>query len=128
MVNFQGSDAWVLLAVVHAGRGAAAGLEAILAAGDWINHAIFKEDELRGGLARLLRAGLIRQTTKGWAAAPAAIRAAQVRGRGFGKQDEALGKVMDAARVRKSAPRLKGVTPASFRAAVQAYLKDSPGS
>jgi hypothetical protein len=125
-VEFHGGDDWVLLAVIHGGRGAPAGLPAILAAGDWINHAIFNYGELRGGLARLLRAGLIRQTARGWTAVTTANRAAQVRGRGFGKQYEAVGKLMAAARNRPSAPRLKGMTPKRFKAAVQAYLEGPP--
>jgi hypothetical protein len=126
MGNFERSDDWVLLAVIHAGRGTSADLAAILAAGDWINHAIFNYGELRGGLARLMRAGLIRQTARGWTAVAAANRAVQVRGRGFGKQYEAVGTLMAAARNRPSAPRLTGMTPKRFEAAVQAYLKGPP--
>jgi hypothetical protein len=118
-MKFLNADDWVLLAVIHGGPG----LRGILAAGDWINHAIFNYEELHGGLARLLRAGLVRQTPKGWSAAPAAIRAIRVPARGFQKQYDALGVLMDAAKSRKGAPRLRGLTPRTFEAAYQAYSK-----
>jgi hypothetical protein len=123
-MNFSGADDWVLLAVIHAGRGGPVPMRAIVSCGDWINHAIFTYEELRGGLARLLRAGLIRQTPEGWAAVPAACRAAMVRGRGFRKQFDALRALMDSARPSARSPRLRGVTRKSFDAAVQAYVKD----
>lgn len=125
-MDVQSADDWVLLTVIHAGRGKPAGLEALVSVGDYINHAIFNYEELRGGLHRLLRHGLVRQTAAGWAASPAAVRAAQVPGRGFQKQYTALGALMAAAPVLPSAPRLKGLTPKRFEAAVQAYLKDMP--
>jgi len=120
MPEFLNADDWVLLAVIHGGPG----LRGILAAGDWINHAIFNYEELRGGLARLLRAGLIRQSEKGWSAAPAAIRAIRIPGRGFQKQFDALGELRASSKVRKNAPHLRGITPRTFDAAYQAYRKD----
>jgi hypothetical protein len=122
-IGFGGADDWVLLSVVHAGRGGPADLRWIIACGDWINHAIFNYEEVRGGLSRLLRGGLVRQSSKGWAASRAAARAASVRGRGFSKQFDALNALMDKTKPRAKSPRLKGVTPKTFEAAVQAYLK-----
>ncbi|HZE96920.1 MAG TPA: hypothetical protein VE981_07830 [Planctomycetota bacterium] len=121
MMRFGDADDWVLLAVLHAGGGKAAGLEAILSAGDWINHAIFNYGEVRGGLARLLRAGLVRQTAAGWTPSPAAVRAIRVRG--FKKQFDALSALMSASVADPRAPRLRGVTSKIFDASVQAYLK-----
>jgi hypothetical protein len=118
-MDFLDADDWVLLAVIHGGPG----LRGILAAGDWINHAIFNYEELRGGLGRLLRAGLVRQSPKGWSAVSAAIRAIRIPGRGFTRQFAALQGVMAQAKVRKNAPRLRGLTPRTFKAAVEAYLK-----
>jgi hypothetical protein len=123
-MEFQGADDWVLLSVINGGPG----LRGIIAAGDWINHAIFNYEELRGGLTRLLRAGLVRQTPKGWSAARSAIRAIRVPGRGFKNQYDALGVLMDAAKVQKNAPRLRGLTPRTFEAAYQAYHKDFEGT
>ena len=95
----------------------------MISCGDWINHAIFNYEELRGGLSRLLRKGLIRQSRKGWAATPAACKAATVRGRGFQKQFEALRALLQSTQPRTKAPRLSGLTSKSFEAAVQGYLQ-----
>jgi hypothetical protein len=55
--TFAPSDAWVLLAVIYAGE--PADRQQIIAAGDHINHAIFMDEELEGGLRRLREAELI---------------------------------------------------------------------
>jgi hypothetical protein len=52
------SDAWLLFSIALAGGDGGASLSRILAAGDYVNHAIFNGDELRGGLSRL--------TARGW--------------------------------------------------------------
>lgn len=49
------SDAWLLLALIYSGE--PADQDRIIAVGDSINHAIFTDDELDGGLRRLLAAG-----------------------------------------------------------------------
>src|SRR5579871_5703666 len=53
------SDAWLLLAIIYAGKTSAASLRDIISAGDYINHAIFTYDELATGLKRLAADGLI---------------------------------------------------------------------
>jgi hypothetical protein len=53
--RFAGSDAWLLLALLYAGRPASR--ETIRQVGDFINHAIFTDEELEGGLTRLKAAG-----------------------------------------------------------------------
>jgi hypothetical protein len=53
----QRSDAWLLLALIYAGE--PADRERIVRVGDGINHAIFTEEELEGGLTRLLEAGSV---------------------------------------------------------------------
>jgi hypothetical protein len=58
-VIFNWSDAWLMLAIAFANRRGPATLETIIAAGDGINFAIFKADELESGLARLTRAGYV---------------------------------------------------------------------
>ncbi len=56
----QWSDAWLLLAVETARQGqSAVNLADIIAAGDWLNHAIFTADELEDGFRRLQQAGLL---------------------------------------------------------------------
>ena len=52
---------WLLLSILYADKGNGATLGTILINGDWINHAIFSEDELVNGLTRLQQAQLIRK-------------------------------------------------------------------
>ena len=59
-IEYNWSDAWLLLAVVYAGKGGAT-LDRIIAAGDGINHAIFKPDELESGLTRLTLGGYLKE-------------------------------------------------------------------
>jgi len=54
---FQWSDAWLLHAVCAAGGGRATTLASVVAAGDYINHAVLTAAEIRGGVARLVAAG-----------------------------------------------------------------------
>ena len=53
--RFVWSDAWLLLAILYA-RGPANRAK-IKEIGDFINHAIFTDEELEGGLERLKRTG-----------------------------------------------------------------------
>lgn len=55
-LQYNWSDAWLLLAVIYAGN-AGATLERIIAVADGINHAIFNPEELESGLARLTAGG-----------------------------------------------------------------------
>jgi hypothetical protein len=57
--EFVWSDAWLILSIAMADNGSGATLEAILSAGDYINHAIFTGLELRHGMAHLTRAGYV---------------------------------------------------------------------
>lgn len=52
---FVWSDAWLLLSVIYSGE--PADRKRLRSIGDFINHAIFTDEELEGGLARLQRAG-----------------------------------------------------------------------
>src|SRR5262245_18473008 len=52
---FVWSDAWLLLSLIYARD--PADRDHLRAVGDYINHAIFSDEELDGGLARLLQAG-----------------------------------------------------------------------
>lgn len=55
MGGFVWSDVWVLLALLYAAKPAPR--ERIRGAGDYINHAAMTDDELDGGLDRLMAAG-----------------------------------------------------------------------
>jgi len=56
---FLWSDAWLLLSVAIAQSEGGASLDRVVAAGDYINHAIFTFDELDGGVQRLATAGIL---------------------------------------------------------------------
>lgn len=58
-VLFNWSDAWLMLAISLSSQRGLATLETIIVAGDEINFAIFKPDELESGLVRLTEAGYI---------------------------------------------------------------------
>jgi hypothetical protein len=51
---FEWSDAWLLLSLSYSGE--PADREHLRSIGDFINHAIFNDEQLDGGLARLQRA------------------------------------------------------------------------
>jgi hypothetical protein len=55
--RFVWSDAWLLLALLYARE--PADRETIIKIGDFINHAIFTDEELEGGLQRLFEAGYV---------------------------------------------------------------------
>ena len=59
-IEYNWSDAWLLLAVIYAGN-EGADLERIIEVGDGIEHAIFNPDELESGLARLTSSGYIKE-------------------------------------------------------------------
>lgn len=60
-LQFQASDAWLLLAIIIAAGDEVATLDKIVGAGDFVNHAIFTNDEIESGLYRLTRAGYIQE-------------------------------------------------------------------
>ena len=56
---FDYSDAWLLLSIIYAGKEAT--LTRIIGSGDMLNHAIFNEEELIGGFARLIAGEFVRE-------------------------------------------------------------------
>jgi hypothetical protein len=58
-ISYNWSDAWLLLAIINAGKKGEATLGTIIAAGDGINFAVFKSKELESGLARLTNGGYV---------------------------------------------------------------------
>jgi hypothetical protein len=54
---FVWSDAWLLLSLIYSGE--PADRQRLRSIGDFINHAIFTDEELDGGLARLQQAGYV---------------------------------------------------------------------
>ena len=73
--KYNSSDVRLLLAIVCASGDKAATLDKIIAAGDQINHAVFNEDELESGLARLTAGGFIREKDNVFSAASKVKRA-----------------------------------------------------
>ena len=71
-IQFTWSDAWLLFSIVLAAGDGAATLTNTIAAGDWVNHAIFTTRELQGGLARLLAGGFISENEVGFLPSEAA--------------------------------------------------------
>jgi hypothetical protein len=70
--KFLHSDSWLLIAVIYASQDASvATLTEIIAAADYINHAIMTRGELETGFARLIRAGYVKQTDGGFATSDA---------------------------------------------------------
>lgn len=59
-LKYEWSDVWILSSIFLIGREKPATLHEVIAAGDFINHAIFTLSELNGGFSRLSRGGLIR--------------------------------------------------------------------
>jgi hypothetical protein len=57
-MEFQWSDAWLLMAVSMCGKNSG-DLAGIIGVGDMLNHAIFNLDELQDGFDRLINAGFV---------------------------------------------------------------------
>jgi len=57
--KFLWSDSWLLEAIVLASSSGSASLTEIIGAADAINHAILCDDEIHGGLVRLVASGFI---------------------------------------------------------------------
>jgi hypothetical protein len=68
-VRFEHSDAWVLLAVIAAPK--PADCVGIMAAGDYLNHAVMTDAELEGGLQRLAAAAYVDAGPTGFVLGPA---------------------------------------------------------
>ena len=64
MSRFVRSDVWVLLALLYAAKPAPR--ERIRSGGDYINHAVMTDEELDGGLARLMAAEFVSAGPAGW--------------------------------------------------------------
>ena len=66
---FVWSDAWLLLAIIYAGSDGG-NIKTIKETGDFINHAIFIDEELEGGFRRLSQAGYIQELNGIYKATP----------------------------------------------------------
>lgn len=68
---FRSSDAWLLLSLLHGREPADAGT--LPQWGDAINHAIFTDEELEGGLRRLKAAGYVIEEEGRFRASPEVV-------------------------------------------------------
>ena len=68
---FVWSDAWLLLAVIYAGR--PADRETLRRFGDGINHALLSDEELEGGLQRLQAAEYVAESDQGFQPTPVVL-------------------------------------------------------
>ena len=64
--EWEAADSWILLAILNSGGPDAGKLEHIIAAADFINHAIPTLEEMHGALNRLAAGGLIRARAGGY--------------------------------------------------------------
>jgi hypothetical protein len=64
------SDAWLLLALLLSSADGAVGRGGLIEAGDYINHAVFTEEELSGGIRRLRARGNLLEDGGRYRAAP----------------------------------------------------------
>lgn len=70
MTAFSGSDPWVMLALLIGESQDGASLRNIIAAADYINHAVLTYEELAGSLAHLMRAGYVEKQAGQFRATP----------------------------------------------------------
>lgn len=125
--SFTSSDTWVLLAAVYGGAEKGADLDAIISAGDYINHAILSYEELDGGLARLQAANLIEERNGLYFLTPIVLSAYE----GMAKRHRSVSKRWDALeqflkegehQAQLGEALNHAVTRTAYEHAVQAYL------
>lgn len=59
--KYRWTDAWLLASIINTSQSEPAELWEIIAEGDNLNHAIFTEEEIESGLARLSEGGWIKE-------------------------------------------------------------------
>ena len=70
-MTFVSSDAWLLLSLIYSRE--SADRDRLRSIGDFINHAIFTDEELDGGLARLQYAGHVIAASGRYSPSPAVL-------------------------------------------------------
>ena len=71
---FRPTDPWVLLSLAAASFRGPCSLRGLIAAGDYINHAVIERLEIEGGMNRLASAGLAQVTPRGFSLTPKSRR------------------------------------------------------
>ncbi len=138
MMTMAWSDGWILLAVIYAGGGEAASLEAVVAAADYINHAILTVEEMQGALARLTAKGYIifaeEQISPSEQTMAYYRSIAGPRRKVFDELDDILAFIRTTEPESDAAPKQAtvespgpGISREAFDAAVERYLARHPG-
>jgi hypothetical protein len=65
-VQYLWTDAWLLLSILIAPTAGPADLRSIISAGDYIDHGIFRPEEMESGFYRLTRGGHIEEVEGGF--------------------------------------------------------------
>ena len=65
-IQYLWTDAWLLLSILIAPTVGPADLRSIIAAGDYIDHSIFRSEELESGLYRLTHGGHVEEVEGGF--------------------------------------------------------------
>ena len=115
------SNGWVLHAVALAAGDRAAPLEAVVAAGDASNHAVFNPAELSACLGRLLSAGLVVREGEGYAPA-VEVRARLNRG-GLARQRDEAERLVERGGVNSLPVSDAAPSEAASEHAVESYLR-----
>ena len=130
--TYKSSDAWVLLAIVYAGRDGGASLAGIVGVADFIDHAILTYAELQNALFKLTSDGFIRDEGGRFFPSAATLdfydRAPRKR-RAILVELDGLARFLDAEPWTPGPDQFRqeftypGVTREAFESAVQEYLK-----
>lgn len=131
--TYKAADAWVLLAIVYAGRDGGAALSEVIGAADYINHAILTYGEIQNALFKLTSDGFVRE--EGGRFFPSAVALDFRSPRQAAKKTHAVGSDLEEiAALLRAEPWSQGpdqfrqeydypaVTPEGFESGVQEYL------
>ncbi len=128
-IRYQWSDAWLLYSIVLAGGGKPAELHKIFWVADWMNRAIFTEEQLEGGLSRLSKAGWLKEVNGRFAPTRKYQRVkSKITGSALTRCDK-LSKILrvkpcDLAGVAPEYSKYPGFSAKIFRGAYQRYRKE----
>jgi hypothetical protein len=129
-IEYNWSDAWLLLAIIYAGN-EGANLERIIEVGDGIEHSIFNPDELESGFARLTSGGYIKEKDGVFHATPevmsAYLKTTSARS-AIHKDLERIEKLIGAASATSDQPhtnnlKYPGFSPSAYTEAVNRYIE-----
>jgi len=128
-IQYQWSDAWLLYSIVLAGGGKPAELHKIFWVADWMNRAIFTEEQFEGGLSRLSKGGWLKEVSGRFAPTRKYQRVkSKITGSALAKCDK-LSKILgvkprDFAGMAPEHSRYPGFSAKVFREAYRRYRKE----